>query len=91
MTRQSPTNLCPSRPAGAPHEPVASRVAAGKVIRRNVERRTRLDLQINLPSEQENTRMLVLLQAMARKMGALAEAVRPETISQEIEAAYAGS
>lgn len=65
---------------------------------RLTERRTQLDLQINLLSEQENTKMLVLLQAMARKMGALdeddpeiaalAEAVRPETISQEIEAAY---
>lgn len=65
---------------------------------RLTDRRTQLDLQINLLSEQENTKMLVLLQAMARKMGALeeddpeiaalAEAVRPETISQEIEAAY---
>jgi uncharacterized membrane protein len=68
---------------------------------RLTERRTQLDLQINLLAEQENTKMLVLLQAMARKMGALeeddpeiaalAEAVRPETISQEIEAAYAGA
>lgn len=67
---------------------------------RLTERRTQLDLQINLLSEQENTKMLVLLQALARKLGALehddpeiaalAEAVRPETISQEIEAAYAG-
>ncbi|MFL6692142.1 MAG: DUF1003 domain-containing protein, partial [Ramlibacter sp.] len=65
------------------------------------ERRNQLDLQINLLSEQENTKMLVLLQLMARKMGALeeddpeiaalAEAVRPETISQEIEEAYAGT
>ena len=68
---------------------------------RLTERRTQLDLQINLLAEQENTKILVLLQAMARKMGALeeddpeiaalAEAVRPETISQEIEEAYAGS
>jgi len=67
---------------------------------RLTERRTQLDLQINLLSEQENTKMLVLLQAIARKMGALeeddpaiaalAEAVRPETISQEIEDAYGG-
>ena len=67
---------------------------------RLTERRTQLDLQINLLSEQENTKMLVLLQAIARKMGALeeddpeiaalAEAVRPETISQEIEEAYGG-
>lgn len=66
---------------------------------RLADRRTQLDLQINLLAEQENTKMLVLLQAMARKMGALeqddpeiaalAEAVRPETISQEIEQAYA--
>ena len=65
---------------------------------RLTERRTQLDLQINLLAEQENTKILVLLQAMARKMGALeeddpeiaalAEAVRPETISQEIEDAY---
>jgi uncharacterized membrane protein len=65
---------------------------------RLTERRTQLDLQINLLAEQENTKILVLLQAMARKMGALedddpeiaalTEAVRPETISQEIEEAY---
>ena len=67
---------------------------------RLTERRTQLDLQINLLAEQENTKMLGLLQAIARKLGALeeddpeiaalAEAVRPETISQEIEAAYGG-
>ena len=67
---------------------------------RLTERRTQLDLQINLLAEQENTKMLGLLQAMARKMGALeeddpeiaalTEAVRPETISQEIEEAYGG-
>ena len=67
---------------------------------RLTERRTQLDLQINLLAEQENTKILVLLQAIARKMGALeeddpeiaalAEAVRPETISQEIEEAYGG-
>lgn len=67
---------------------------------RLTERRTQLDLQINLLAEQENTKMLGLIQAMARRMGvteeddpeiaALAEAVRPETISQEIETAYAG-
>src|SRR4051812_1427669 len=68
---------------------------------RLTERRTQLDLQINLLAEQENTMILKLLQSMARKMGALeeddpdiealAEAVRPETISQEIESAYAGA
>lgn len=62
------------------------------------ERRAHLDLQINLLAEQENTKALTLLQAMARKMNViecddpeidqLAVAVRPETIHQEIEAAY---
>jgi uncharacterized membrane protein len=62
------------------------------------DRRTLLDLQINLLSEQENTKILALLHAIALKMGALeeddpeiaalAEAVRPETIGQEIEAAF---
>ena len=34
------------------------------------ERRNHLDLQINLLSEQENTKMLMLLQAIAEKLGA---------------------
>lgn len=34
------------------------------------ERRNHLDLQINLLSEQENTKMLTLLQAIAQKVGA---------------------
>ena len=64
------------------------------------ERRAQLDLQINLLSEQENTKMLKLMHAMAQKLGvseeddpemdALLEAVRPETISREIESAFAG-
>jgi uncharacterized membrane protein len=62
------------------------------------ERRNLLDLQINMLTEQENTKMLKLVHAMARKMGviegedpemdALIEAVRPETISHEIEEAF---
>ena len=67
---------------------------------RLTERRNLLDLQINLLSEQENTKMLKLMHAMAQKLGvseeddpemdALLEAVRPETISREIESAFAG-
>lgn len=34
------------------------------------ERRNHLDLQINLLSEQENTKMLMMLQAIAEKLGA---------------------
>ncbi|MBA2964313.1 MULTISPECIES: DUF1003 domain-containing protein [Ramlibacter] len=66
---------------------------------RLTERRTQLDLQINLLAEQENTKMLALLQQIARKMGvldeddpevaALSEAVRPEMIGRLIEEAYA--
>jgi uncharacterized membrane protein len=62
------------------------------------ERRAHLDLQINLLAEQENTKMLQLLERIARHVGAtteddpeidqLAVAVRPETIHQEIEAIY---
>ena len=59
------------------------------------ERRARLDLQINLLAEQENTKMLQLLDRMARKMGlyeeddpeikVLEQATRPETLAQQIE------
>lgn len=62
------------------------------------ERRAHLDLQINLLAEQESTKVLQLLHAMARKMNViecddpeidqLALAVRPETIHQEIQVAY---
>jgi uncharacterized membrane protein len=62
------------------------------------ERRAHLDLQINLLAEQEGTKALTLLHAMARKMGVIESddpeiaqlvlAVRPETIHQEIEAAF---
>ena len=65
---------------------------------RMTERRAHLDLQINLLAEQESTKVLKLLHAMARKLdvlqeddaeiGQLAVAVQPETIHQEIEAAF---
>ena len=59
------------------------------------ERRSHLDLQINLLSEQENTKMLQLLDRMARKMGlyeeddpeiqVLEQATRPETLARQID------
>ena len=59
------------------------------------ERRSQLDLQINLLAEQENTKMLQLLDRMAKKMGlyeeddpeiaALEQATRPETLARQIE------
>ena len=59
------------------------------------ERRSHLDLQINLLAEQENTKMLQLLDRMAKKMGlyeeddpeihALEQATRPETLARQIE------
>jgi uncharacterized membrane protein len=61
------------------------------------ERRSHLDLQINLLSEQENTKMLQLLDRMAKKMGlyeeddpeiqVLEQATRPETLARQIEEA----
>ncbi len=61
------------------------------------ERRAQLDLQINLLSEQENTKMLCLLQGIAQKLGvshgdekeiaALAEAVTPENLVRQIDEA----
>lgn len=63
------------------------------------ERRNMLDLQINLLSEQENTKMLQILEQIAKKVGArveddpqiraLEEATRPEALVQQIEDAYA--
>ncbi|HZJ17561.1 MAG TPA: DUF1003 domain-containing protein [Chthoniobacteraceae bacterium] len=60
------------------------------------ERRSHLDLQINLLAEQENTKMLTLLEAMARKMGVdskedpdievLEQATRPEKLVEQIDA-----
>lgn len=60
------------------------------------ERRDQLDLQINLLSEQENTKMLQLLSSIAQAVGAqdtgdptieaLEEATRPEKLAEQIEA-----
>lgn len=65
---------------------------------RITERRNQLDLQINLLAEQENTKMLQLLDRMARKMGlyeeddpeiqVLEQATRPETLARQIEDAF---
>jgi uncharacterized membrane protein len=62
------------------------------------ERRNQLDLQINLLAEQENTKMLQMLQRIAKKLGAddsddlqvraLEEATRPESLIEQIEEAY---
>lgn len=59
------------------------------------ERRNHLDLQINLLSEQENTRMIEMLQAIAQKVGAdvdqdahlqaLSEETEPERLLKQIE------
>lgn len=60
------------------------------------ERRSHLDLQLNLLSEQENTKMIVLLHAIAEKVGAdltqdshlkaLSEETQPERLIEQIEA-----
>lgn len=65
---------------------------------RITERRNQLDLQINLLSEQENTKMLQMLARIARKLGAdcdddpeiraLEEATRPDTLVRQIEKTY---
>lgn len=62
---------------------------------RLTERRSQLDLQINLLAEQENTKILQLLDRMAKKMGlyeeddpeieALEQATRPETLARQID------
>lgn len=59
------------------------------------ERRAQLDLQVNLLAEQETTKTLKLLEAVARKVGAqcgddpevaaLAEATRLETLARQID------
>src|SRR5206468_12393032 len=59
------------------------------------ERRNHLDLQINLLSEQEDTRMIEMLQAIAAKVGAdlsqdphlqaLSEETEPERLVQQID------
>ncbi len=60
------------------------------------ERRSHLDLQLNLLSEQENTKMIVMLHAIAAKVGAdltqdshlkaLSEETQPERLVEQIEA-----
>jgi uncharacterized membrane protein len=60
------------------------------------ERRSHLDLQLNLLSEQENTKMIRMLHAIAEKVGAdltedshlkaLSEETRPERLIEQIEA-----
>jgi uncharacterized membrane protein len=60
------------------------------------ERRNHLDLQINLLSEQENTQMLMMLRAIAEKVGAnlsrddhvqaLSEETKPQQLVQQIKA-----
>ena len=58
------------------------------------EKRNHLDLQINLLSEQENTTMLMMLQAIADKVGAelshphleeLRQETQPEKLARELE------
>ena len=60
------------------------------------EKRSHLDLQLNLLSEQENTKMLVMLEQIAQAVGAeipdpdielLAQATEPEALSEQIDAA----
>lgn len=58
------------------------------------ERRSHLDLQLNMLSEQENTRMIAMLQAIAAKVGvdlsqdpqlqALSQDTQPEKLVQQI-------
>lgn len=65
---------------------------------RITERRNQLDLQINLLSEQENTKMLQMLARIARQVGAdcdddpeiqaLEEATRPDALVKQIEKTY---
>ena len=61
------------------------------------EKRGHLDLQLNLLSEQENTKMLLMLEQIGRAVGAefgegaevrvLAEATEPEALSEQIDQA----
>ena len=60
------------------------------------ERRSHLDLQLNLLSEQENTKMIAMLHAIAAKVGAdltqdpdlkaLSEETQPERLIEQIDA-----
>jgi uncharacterized membrane protein len=62
------------------------------------ERRNQLDLQINLLAEQENSKMLLLLEDIAKQVGAikaddpeigvLVQATRPEVLARQIDEAY---
>jgi uncharacterized membrane protein len=64
---------------------------------RLAERRNALDLQINLLTEQENTKILQMLAAISRKVGVdldsdptlsmLEQATRPETLAAQIDKA----
>jgi len=61
------------------------------------DKRSHLDLQLNLLSEQENTAMLQMLEQIGKAVGAefgseeavrvLAEATRPEALSDQIDRA----
>ena len=63
---------------------------------RTADRRNHLDLQVNLLAEQENTKMLQMLDSIARKVGAdvtgdpnlkvLKEAKKPEKLIEQIDA-----
>jgi uncharacterized membrane protein len=65
---------------------------------RVTERRSQLDLQINLLAEQENTKILQMLDRMARKLGVSEEddpevrvfeqATRPDMLARQIEDAF---
>ena len=65
---------------------------------RIAERRNQLDLQINLLAEQENSKMLLLLEQIARKVGALetrdnevgvlVQATQPDKLAEQIDDAY---
>jgi uncharacterized membrane protein len=64
---------------------------------RVTEKRSHLDLQLNLLSEQENTRMLLLLERIGQAVGAelpddgeekvLSQATEPEALSEQIDKA----
>jgi uncharacterized membrane protein len=61
------------------------------------EKRSQLDLQLNLLSEQENTKMLMMLEQIGNAVGAeisegpevgvLAQATQPEALSEQIDQA----
>lgn len=68
---------------------------------RMADRRNHLDLQVNLLSEQENTKMLQMLESIARKVGAdmgsdpdlqiLEEATDPERLAEQIDITLNGA